>query len=199
MILLLLATAALACPDDISANIAPLRAAGEESAYNCLAADDQALTLLLEESLKGDDPESHPERITRAMAVWRLQRLDLEVSAEEARAYNGSDVRLLTDAIKAHRGRRSPSPEHGAIFEKFDWYDPSPQYTDARLTEGDSANITMLLTPPDPEPEPVPGDGLTQANEQTRVKACSCSAGSASVSWLIALFGLLFYRFERRS
>ena len=199
MNLLLLVTVALACPDDLADNFAPLRSAGDESAYNCLAQDDRSLGLLLEASRLDSGPEDHPERITRAMAVWRMNRLDLEIGAEEARAYNPSDVRLLTDAIKAFRGRRSPSTEHETILERFDWYSPTPQFTDARLTETDAENIAILLEPPEPTPEVLPPENEAESSRQNRSKACSCASGNSGSHWLLGLFGLLFYRFERRS
>ena len=188
---------ALVCPENLADNVPLLRSAGDEVAYSCLAEDDLSLALLLEENLRSITPEDHPERITRAIAVWRMHRLEGEVSAEEARAYNPSDVRLLTDAYKAYRGRESPSPEHGMIFEKFDWYSPSPQFIDARLSELDRANIAMLLDPPAPAPIIDPA-AAEENNDDTRVRACSCSSSSnTGAHWLFGLLGLLFYRFER--
>jgi hypothetical protein len=190
---------ALVCPENLADNVPLLRSAGDEAAYNCLAEDDRSLELLLEESLSPNGQENHPERITRAMAVWRMHRLESEIPAEEARAYNPSDVRLLTDAINAYRGRTSPSPEHASVFEKFDWYAPSAQFTVARLTETDVANVAMLLDPPEPIPEAQPVETEAEASAQNRVRACSCSSGSTGSHWLLGLFGLMFYRFERKS
>lgn len=112
----------------------------------------------------GDDATHH--RQARALALWMLQRTDQLFEVEQLRRLTPADRRLLADGVRARRGRKSPSPEHHAIFQKFDWYKPVPGYTDGRLTALDRGNISLADRPPEPPRPPPPA-----AEEPTKAEA----------------------------
>ena len=186
------------CPDDPAPLITELRAEGSPFAYDCLAGREDGQSLLIAAAEEGGD---FNERVTRALAVWRMNRMEGEISDDEARSYLPPDVRLLTDAIKAFRGRETAAPAHKAVLEKFDWYSPTPSFTDARLTELDRANIEKLLNPP--EKVEIFDEGLLEGEmgvvppAERRERACSCASGTSpggSLGWLALLGGLTLYR-----
>ncbi len=182
------------CADGRDAWLAELQASGTRRAYGCLAADSTAAPDLIERAAATDDPA----RLTRALAVWRLHRLDAEVTPAEARAYNPSDRRLLLDGIKAHRGRKSPAPDHAKVLESLDWYQPDDRYTDARLTALDHRNLAMIEAPP-PEPVPVAAEAPEGPAPEAQRDRCGCSASPAQglAPALLALLGLVSWRRRR--
>ncbi|MFT5587015.1 MAG: MYXO-CTERM domain-containing protein [Cognaticolwellia sp.] len=180
------------CPT-LSESLDALETAGLKHAYDCVAESDQALPDLLERIA------AQPERetLTRALAVWRMHRLDEGITDEESRAYNGGDRRLLTDAIKARKGRKSVVQANEAIFTQMGWYDPASSYTDGRLDDMDRGNIDLLRTPAAlPEPEEAPDLGLVVAEKVHDTNACGCSSqpGAGSLWGLVGLVGLLALR-----
>jgi len=180
------------CPS-LSESLDALEAAGLKHAYDCVAENDQALPDLLERIA------AQPERetLTRALAVWRMHRLDQEITDEESRAYNAGDRRLLTDAVKARRGRKSGSPANVKIFTQLGWYTPVDSYTDGRLNDMDRGNIDLLRTPAvKPEPESVPDPGLVVAEEVNDTGGCGCSSqsGSGTLWGWLGLVGLFTLR-----
>ena len=186
------------CPA-LSESLDSLETAGLRHAYDCVAANDAALPALLERI------EAQPKRetLTRALAVWRMQRLDQRITDEESRAYQGGDRRLLTDAVKAKKGRKSASAENEKIFTELGWYAPLPTYTDGRLDENDRANIELLRTPaaiPEPEPEPEPDAAEAEAT-RTKKGGCGCTSHpeSGSLWGLIGALGLLALRRRNQS
>ncbi len=187
MIPLLLVAGALAqdvdCTDGREGWLAELAAEGSPRAYGCLATDPGAVPLLIAAASSAEQPA----RYTRALALWRLHRIDEAVGAEEARTYGASDRRLLLDGIKAHRGRATPSPDHATILATLPWYAPDDGYTDARLTATDHQNLAVVMRPPAevvppavPSPAPAPGRSR-----------CGCGPSSPSGALLAAL-ALLF-------
>lgn len=181
------------CPA-LSESLDALQTAGLKHAYDCVAANDAALPDLLERI----DAEPERETLTRALAVWRMHRLDEGITDEESRAYQGGDRRLLSDAIKAHRGRKSMVPANEQIFEEMGWYKPIDQYTDGRLTEVDRANIALIITPA-VKPEPPPAAALeplavAEKIDDTGLCGCSSRPGSGSLLGLVGLLGLLALR-----
>ncbi len=197
--ILVLSTLALAqddlelatCPS-LEESIALLRAEGSPRAYACTLAAEGAREALIEASAEGD----HPERVTRALAVLRLQNLDEPIEPAEARALMPADVRLVNDGIQAHRGRRSPAPEHEAVFEKMGWYDPNPQFTNGLLTEQDQANIQILRNPPPPNAPPSAAEAMASAEDAPDPGPrgpCSCASAPAGLP-LLGLLGLLSLR-----
>ncbi|MCP4807445.1 MAG: hypothetical protein GY913_34250 [Proteobacteria bacterium] len=188
MILALLGTALADCGAD---PITDLRAMATPDTYECAIGLGPAPLLVA-----AAEPLPFPERITRALAVWRLRNLETAVPADEARAYGPADVRLLTDGIKAHRGRETAAEEHAVVFEQMEWYAPRADYTDGRLTELDQANLAMLLDPPAPVVEVVEtaADAMATAPAKKRT-GCGCGADDAAPAGaLILLLGL----FSRR-
>ena len=185
-----------ACPP-LSESIVTLRTQGSPTGYECTLATEGAYEALLAEVDAGGD---HPERITRALAVYRLRNLDEAIQPAEARAYQAADLRLLNDGIHAHRGRKSPAPEHEAVFEKMDWYEPNPQFTNGLLTEVDRANIEILKNPPPVETAPSAAEAMASAEDAPAERGpkgpCSCSSAAAAGPGL-ALIALLALRRRR--
>ena len=190
------------CPKDAQENIQQLAAEGPgaRSAYECLAGNPSGQALLIDALNKAQDDDT-TNKLSRALALWRLYRLNTSISAEEARSYQPTDLRLLQDGIRAHRGRKSPSPTHLKVFEKISWYQPNAIYTDSLLTEQDHLNLQMLLNPPEPvavKTDAQPEDKVMQRTE------CSCAPGcmsSSSGAGLMALFfsGLVLIRRQSES
>ena len=182
----LLLAIALADCGDVESSIAALEAEPSKQNYDCLAHNQESA-----EALIGRLEEGENDRLSRALAVWRMLRLDSDIGDAESRAYSPSDRRLLVDAIHGHRGRETPAEEHALIFEQFAWYQPDPTYTDGRLSEQDQTNIDKLNSPPELPVEPTTDLPPAEA-EPTESKSCGCGGGMAG-GWL-ALFGLAALR-----
>ena len=187
------AASATSCTDPLPALIDRVRLQGEQAAYLCLATNPDAGSTLLTARAAGG---AGLERVTRALALWRMQRLDSRIPDDEARAYNADDRRLLRDAVAARRGRASPVPEHARIFALFPWYQPDPSYTNARLTALDKANMALLDSPPKPpvaEKEPAK-DAVAEAAPGAPPSSGHCGCGTtgagASLAWVLAALAL---------
>ncbi len=122
-----------------------LRLGANRDAWLCLAQRDEAGPALLQAIGAGGPGTEH---LTRALALWRMQRLDERLGEDEARALSPADRRLLRDAVQARRGRASPAPEHAEIFAWFSWYKPSTSYVPSRLTDLDKENMALIDRPP---------------------------------------------------
>lgn len=199
--LLMLLSVALAaapeCPDAPQDYLARLAEAAEREAYLCLAHADDAHPALLAVAIQPQADDAVANRYTRALALHLMLRLERAVSAEDARALNAADRRLLSDAVRARRGRRTPSAVHAKVFEQFDWYQPDDRYTNGRLDDVDRANIEML---DDPLPAPVTAsDGATAADAvadagpsvQVPRGLCGCASGALAGPWLLGLLAVL--------
>jgi len=181
---------ATTCPDDLSDNLGPLQATGDRTAYECLAENESSQALLMETLLYKD--HSSRERLSRAVALWRLKRLETPISGEEARAYLPADIRLLMDGIHAFRGRATPSPEHLKVFEQLDWYSPDPRYTDTKLLLQDAANLDQLRDPPKGFEPAVPlAPTRTEPIERSH---CGCQTDSSPAGFWAILIALILYR-----
>lgn len=201
--ILLAAALAYAGACDPAAAVARLRTDGAREDYTCVIEDDGGRALLEAELLKGGEST---ERLTRALALWLLERTDQPMDPAVVEKLAPSDRRLLADGIRARRGRASPAPDHARVFAQFAWYAPVAGYTDARLRPIDRENLAVVdprvrLTPPpapppetpaeEPAAEPAPeGPNLTQA-------LCGCrSTGGAPAG--VALLGALAALVGRR-
>ena len=134
---------------DVDAAVVAVRDEGAPAAYLCLAGadagDDVLRTAIVEN-------EGNTPRLSRALALWLLSHADIAFPAEDVAVLAPADERLLADGIKARRGRRSPVPEHAAVFEQFAWYAPSATYTDAALRSVDQANLRAMVGAPSAVP-----------------------------------------------
>ncbi|MFT5685055.1 MAG: MYXO-CTERM domain-containing protein, partial [Myxococcota bacterium] len=165
--------------------------------YLCLIDRADAGPLLLETATT-DTP-----RLRRALAVHWIHRLDEPVPHPVTRALEASDRRLMADAVHARRGRKSPVPEHDAVFVQFDWYQPDEHFTNRRLTDVDRANLSVINDPP-PEPEPEPentaADAIAEAAATPVTErgcgACSSAGGMMGLGW-VAMVGLIGLRRRR--
>lgn len=188
------------CDEGLDSAILTLRLTGERDAYECLAAAEEAQPALI--TAMEDGEAQHPERVSRALALWRLHRLDREIPPEEARALLPVDRRLLADGVRAFRGRETPSEAHKLVLEQLDWYQPTPQYVDARLTEQDRANLATINDPPKPEVAAPEGAADAMPTEipppqPAQSSGCGCATGGggpASPALLLALIALVYRR-----
>lgn len=195
------------CPS-VGESIATLRGAGERASYECLAQDDQAEAPLIAALAEGGEGA---ERLSRALALFRLYHMEAEIPAEEARALLPPDRRLLADGIHAFRGRASPAEEHRLVLEQLPWYKPNPAYTDSRLTDLDRRNLEMVNNPPPApvEPKPSAADAMGQpaaglpkpapsaSGGGCRVGFCGCSSAPGGAFAALALAGLALLRRQR--
>lgn len=188
----------LVCEGDVEAWIDEVVEKGARDAYRCLAATDAAgPALLARTQAEGFEDLKFHERVTRALAVHLMERLDRPLDAALVRGLGAADRRILRDAVYARRGRRSPSPAHHAVFEQFDWYEPSPTYNNGALTELDRANIALIddpPAPPEPEAPPSAADAVAETAQAPAPEAssgCGCATGAAPVSALLALVPLV--------
>ena len=194
------------CPATIPETITLLEAEASRLAYECLAKNDEAGAALI--TRLGDPAVTQPGRVSRALAIWRLHRLDAEIPADESRVYLADERRLIADGVRAHRGRLSPSPDHTMVFEQLPWYKPNPNYTDGRLGELDKKNIEVVNNPPKPiapEEAPSAADEMAEAPTTTPPKrssgcgSCATIEGDAAtgVAGLTLSLGLLIRRRRR--
>ncbi len=143
---------ALAANCALDEAVAKVREGGEKDAYLCLVREGGGAAAAAAAIGDGEEP-----RLRRAIALWLLERYDIPFDPALVALLNPADVRLLADGIKARRGRKSPVPEHEAVFAQFDWYKPLATYTDGRLRPVDRANLDALARPP-VEPEAAPAE-----------------------------------------
>lgn len=205
-------TVSSGCQDTPSQWLETLRQGANADAYLCLAgSDDAAATLLqaasaIDPAATGAD-QNVAHRITRALALHIILRLDRPVSAQQSRALNSADRRLVSDAVRARRGRRTPSADHAAVFEQFEWYQPNDHYNNGQLTELDRANIAMIDHPPAaPQPQKAASaaDGVAQGASSGELPrgVCGCVAGPGmpplSPGSLGLLVGLVIATIRRR-
>lgn len=143
---MILVAAAFAC-DPIAA-VATLRTTGDRDAYLCVSGAEVARDPLVAAIVAEPDNT----RLTRALALWIIERAEQPFDADLVRRLNPADRRLLADAVRARRGRKTPVADHAKVFEQFAWYQPRETYTDSRLTAQDRANIGLADDPPPPKP-----------------------------------------------
>jgi len=196
--LLLLSAAAAAedCAESLQTYIDAIQASGEPGAYQCLIDRDDAGATLLEQAT------TETPRIRRALAVHWIHRLDEPLPHAVARVLAASDRRLMADAVHARHGRKSPVPEHHAVFEQFEWYQTDERYSNRRLTELDRANLDVLNDPP-PEPQPEAeasaADAIAEvaATPVTERGCGACSSGGLAGGWAVLLAGVIGVRRRR--
>jgi MYXO-CTERM domain-containing protein len=195
------------CATSAADAIARLHTAGEKEAYDCVMNSEGADLLLLAAlaPLPPYDPDATDtprNRLTRALAMYGIARMDLALSADLVRAVNPADRRLMRDAVHARKGRKSPSAAHEAVFTQFTWYSPDPKYTDGRLSAIDKANVALIDKPP-PPPEPEvesAAEAMAAAEPAAPSKSwcgCSASAGAQRGGGLL-LLGLTIAGLLRR-
>lgn len=181
--------ACVGAPDDW---IEQILEKGSRDAYGCIAATDAAGPALLARiQSDGFDAVKNQERVTRALAIFLMHRLDQQLPGDALRALEAPDRRLLRDAVYARRGRASPSPQHHAVFEQFDWYQPSPTYNNGALSELDRENLARIDDPPAP-PAPPAAPSAADAMAETAATAppaasgCGCVTGGlgAAAAWV---------------
>lgn len=177
MLLALLIASARAC--DLGASVAALKDTGGKDDYLCVAADPGAATALVAalDALSGptEEIDGPQARYTRAITLWLLQQ-DVGWDAALVRRLSADDRRLLSDGVRARRGRASPSPAHDAIFKNLPWYKPDAGYTDGRLSADDRSKIALADNPP---PVPAPVAKVNEVEEARRQAAAAQAARDA--------------------
>lgn len=212
---MILTALAFAADCDVAAAVDTLKASGKRDAYDCVRQADDAKTPLLDAIIA--DPSN--VRITRAMALWLLQRADTAWDPTIVTRLPADDRRLLADGVRAHRGRRTPAPDHARVFEQLDWYHPVDAYNDAKLTPTDRANIALADKPPPlptaPAAEPVaaaappargcgcggdaPGEGAPANGAPATQTPAQPAAPAPAAPAAILFLGSLFRRSRARN
>lgn len=190
MIWLLGAALAADCPPPAGPYLVDVAERGDEDAYLCLITTDTFREPLVDAIVGAPADDPARPRYTRALALHLAARADEAWDPALVRLLSPADRRLLADAVKARRGRKSPSAEHDAIFAKQPWYRADRAYSDNELTDLDRANIALANDPPVPAPEPVAPLEAPAATEAPP-SACGCSATRAPVPLWIVLLGVL--------
>ena len=139
----------------------------------------------------GETPRT--ETISQWLAMKRIDRLDEAITDAEARAYTPTHRRLLTDAVHANRGRKSPAPEHDAILLALPWYSPSADYTDQLLNAVDRENLEKLAHPPAAKPDPLPNRDTNIRESRGCLGGYGCTTAPTSTRswgwfWAVLLF-----------
>jgi hypothetical protein len=195
MITIVAALAYAAC--DVASAIPEVRDHGRREAYTCLMGAEEAASSLVRALFETPgDP-----RLSRALALWMLQRADTPFDPAHVERLAPADLRMLADGVRARRGRKSPVPEHDQVFTQFAWYRPVATYTDGRLKPGDREQIAMLdrpvptstaAAPPDPAAPGRAGDwwrALTErdgaALAQGAVPALLLLVGLGGAAWYV--------------
>ena len=200
------------CTEPVDDYVEAVATGGKKEAYFCLAALDDAKAVLVA-NLETRTEGQHT-RVSRALAVHLLQRLDQPLQADDVRPLEAVDKRLLRDGIYSHRGRETPAEEHAKVFEQFDWYKPAARFNNGKLTELDRQNIDLLDNIPavvveEPPEEKTAAEAIaeTQAGPQEPGQVqtwCGCTATNpaaaapAALGWLLGL-GLLVGRRRREA
>jgi uncharacterized protein (TIGR03382 family) len=183
------------CPPPAEPWLDDVAQRGDETSYKCLIETDEFLVPLVEAIGKEAD-EGARNRYTRALALHLAARADKPWEPAHVRLLNAADRRLLADAVKARKGRQSPSPEHDAVFQKQWWYRVDT-YTDNELTEVEKANIAMANDPPppaDPDAPDTDAPVMLPPVEQPP-SACGCaSSGTGASAWGALALGVVLSR-----
>ncbi len=166
---------------------------GDHDAYMCFMRAEAGRDVLLSE-IAGAPAGSGTERLTRALALWLLERTDREMDAALVAKLAPADRRLLADGIRARRGRASPAPEHAKVFAQLGWYVPVRTYTDGLLRAIDRANLEVVDPRTRPKPPPAAAELRAPAGEEPVTaqtpNLCGCGATGAPLG-LALLAGLL--------
>ncbi len=189
-------------PADIVAGVAE----GDQESYLCAVRTPEALDPLVTAILANPEDEAFGPRYTRALTLHLAARSHDPWEAGHLRLLNPADRRLLADAVKARRGRRSPSVEHDAVFAQQPWYTVDERYTDNKLSRVERDNIDLANDPPPPPPPAAPEAGFGRVGEQPLLPApqreagartCGCATSPAGAWWLAT--PLLLLGMRRRS
>ena len=70
--------------------------------------------------------------------------LDKQLTLDQLADLSRRDLRLLRNMVYARRGRAFTSDVLQQYFGSLDWYKSDPSYTDAKLTDVDRRNITLI-------------------------------------------------------
>lgn len=193
----LLASLALAGDCDPTASVARLQKSGSQADYLCLMKAPEGKDLLVGALL---ETPTDNERLTRGLVLWLLEHTDQEMDESLISRLNPADRRLLADGIRARRGRASPAPEHVKVFEQLGWYEPVPNYTDARLRPVDRKNLDKVdpkvrvveaaPAAPTPDAPPVPVAPPVSAGTPNLCGCASAPTSPAVLGGLLVLFGI---------
>ena len=163
---------------------------GDQDSYLCLITQDRfhdALVAAIAATPPEDD-RARP-RYTRALALALANHSTEPWKASEVRQLAPSDRRLLADAVKARRGRRSASDENDAIFRRQPWYRVSEAYSDNVLTPVELDNIAMANSPPPETPPDPPAAAPVMQPAEPPVAAppaaCACGTSSVGSTWAL--------------
>ena len=191
------------CDGPISDWIEGLYGANKDVAYRCLIEREEAGLALMARLDKEEKGSQRAPAMSRALALFLLERSDRLFQRNEIKALLVVDRRCLRAGLRARKGRKSPAPNHDKVFSKFDWYQTDPGYTDKRLTEIDRENSLHLdklpplsaVTPTVDTPPPPPAVVEDPSSSGRFGCAVVSSNRLSSLSWL--LFATMWLGFRR--
>ncbi len=166
---------------------------GDPEGYLCVVRSPAALEPLIAaiEAAKAAEDEATLSRTTRALALYLAARSHEPWDAGYVRLLNPADRRLLADAVKARRGRKSASAEHDAVFAQQPWYHVDERYTDNKLSLVETENIHLADRPPPPPPPEPPEAGFGKMGKQPLLpppevapRTCGCTSAPVQVAWM---------------
>lgn len=173
---------------------------GDPDGYLCVVRSPEALEPLLTAIRASAEDEPAKARYTRALALYLAARSHEPWKANHVRLLNPADRRLLSDAVKARRGRKSASAEHDAIFAQQPWYTVDDRYTDNKLSLVELENTRLADKPPPPPPPKPPEAGFGKVEDQPLLpppeiepRTCGCTSAPLQVAWMglpLLLLGL---------
>jgi len=183
------------CPGTLDETVSNLIERGDVPAYRCMVALPSAVSEL-SDKIRTGTPQTKP-RLQRALVFALMQEVESPWEPEVVQLLSPADRRILADAVKARRGRKSPSELHHHIFEQWDWYQPKPGYTDNLLTSVDRTNISMADDPTALlKAEPVnlsPAAPVDVSLQPVSAPSSGCSCSTAPVfQFEVGLLVLLF-------
>ena len=180
------------CPASAEDAVQALAASPTQASYLCVINNEAARVPLVERIQQEQGRDAPPTAAySRALTLHLAARSQQAWDVDFVALLTPDDRRLLADAVKARRGRKSPSAKHDEIFQLQPWYTVRAGYTDNGLTQVEKDNIAMADSPelfrnrsPSVEPS-VPTPEPAAAGAPQPSSGCGCVSGGAAGSlWL---------------
>jgi len=169
------------CPVSFDARVSLLLGEGLRDHYLCVVeADDSERQLV---SYMGPTWKESAAPLRRALVFVLLNTTNRLWNPKHVLLLSPADRRLLADGVKARKGRKSPSVEHHAIFNQWQWYRPIPSYTDNRMSQTDRINVGMADNPEEFIPKSI--EAKPTSSGCGCVSSTPMSLGWMSIVWIL--------------
>lgn len=186
------------CEPPAEPYLADVAERGDETSYHCLIRTDAFYEPLVAAVRDAPDGDTARKRWARALSLWLIARSTTPFDPDVVRLLSADDRRLISDGVRARRGRKSASAEHDAIFRKQWWYHVDPGYTDNKLTAVERDNIAIADKPPPAAKATAPAEPLVppppaHATIDEPPSACGCATpsggGATGLAGIVAWLG----------